>query len=103
MLRNMQKNSRNIKWRFVSIHSVFQIVPYGYIFMISDILCPKINKRRILHHVDLTYMGKFHVRNVIESLDFQYLRVVVLKDVAPCGGLSLISFIENRFSPYIFI
>ena len=71
--------------------------------MISDILCPKINKRRILHHVVLTYMGKFHVRNVNESRDFQYLRVVVLKDVAPCGGLSLISFIENRFSPYIFI
>ena len=34
----------------------------------------KINKRRTMHHVDLTYMGKFHVRNVNES-----------RDVAPCG------------------
>ena len=67
--------------------------------MISDILCPKINKRRILHHVVLTYMGKFHVRNVNESRDFQYLRVVVLKDVAPCGGLCPKSFIEVYISP----
>ena len=70
--------------------------------MISDILCPKINKRRILHHVVLTYMGKFHVRNVNESRNFQYLRVVVLKDVAPCGGLCPKSFIKNRFSPYFY-
>ena len=34
----------------------------------------KINKRRTMHHVDLTYMGKFHVYNVSESLD-----------VVPCG------------------
>ena len=67
--------------------------------MISDILCPKINKRRILHHVVLTYMGKFHVRNVNESRDFQYLRVVVLKGVAPCGGLCPKSFIEVYISP----
>ena len=57
--------------------------------MISDILCPKINKRRILHHVVLTYMGKFHVRNVNES-----------RDVAPCGGVCSKSFIKNLFSPY---
>ena len=34
----------------------------------------KIKKRRTMHHVDLTYMGKFHVRNVNE-----------LRDDAPCG------------------
>ena len=44
----------------------------------------KINKRQTFY-VDLTYMGKFHVRNVNESRDFQFLRVVVRKDVAPCG------------------
>ena len=59
----------------------------------------KIKKRLTLHHVDLTYMGKFHVRNVNESRDFQYLRVVVLKDVAPCGGLCPKSFIEEYISP----
>ena len=47
----------------------------------------------------LTYMGKFHVRNVNESRNFQYLRVVVLKDVAPCGGLCPKSFIEVYISP----
>ena len=30
----------------------------------------KIKKRLTLHHVDLTYMGEFHVRNVNESRDF---------------------------------
>ena len=44
-----------------------------------------------MHHVDLTYMGKFHVRNVNES-----------RDVAPCGGLCPKSFIKNRFSPYFY-
>ena len=55
-----------------------------------------------MHYVVLTYMGKFHVRNVNESRNFQYLRVVVRKDVAPCGGLCPKSFIKNRFSPYFY-
>ena len=51
----------------------------------------------------LTYMGKFHVRNVTESRDFQYLRVVVRKDVAPCGGLRPKSFIKNLVSPQLLL
>ena len=42
-----------------------------------------------MHYVVLTYMGKFHVRNVNES-----------RDVAPCGGVCSKSFIKNLFSPY---
>ena len=62
----------------------------------------KINKRQTFY-VDLTYMGKFHVRNVTESRDFQYLRVVVRKDVAPCGGLWPKSFIKNLVSPQLLL
>ena len=47
--------------------------------------CPEKQTNVDVVHVVLTYMGKFHVRNVTESRDFQYLRVVVRKDVAPLG------------------
>ena len=49
------------------------------------IWCPKNKETSDIAPCGFNLMGKFHVRNVNESRDFQYLRVVVLKDVAPCG------------------
>ena len=51
-----------------------------------------INKRRTMHHVDLTNMGKFYVGNVNES-----------RDVAPCGGLCPNFFIEVSIFPHPFV
>ena len=65
--------------------------------------CPEKQTNVDVVHVVLTYMGKFHVRNVTESRDFQYLRVVVRKDVAPCGGLRPKSFIKNLVSPQLLL